>query len=261
MADPTEMNGPVLAALPPQRPIIPEIPRLGPRSGWPELAAGYATVASAFALHVPAVYEELNEMRAAINLLGTRMALGPMRRSADSSHAMHEFAQNAALSAQVDAQKIVDDPDRNLTPETVAGLVEAKVATALAAKHEADEVKKLKADAQRRDEAEAAAIVEEKVRAKERRDFRRNLIIAVVGGAFAFAGVVYGVYMQGRTQGHGEGFAERAALPPAVLPVVPLPSTAFAAIATASSSSASASSASHAPPPAAPAAVAAPRHP
>lgn len=253
MADPSDLNGPLLEVLPPHRPVIPEIPRLGPRSGWPELAAGYATVAAAFAQHVPAVYAELNEMRGAINLLGVH-AMPAMRRSADSSHSMHGIASDIAQSARIDAQKLVDDPDSNLTPETVAGLVEAKVSAALAAKHEADEVKKLRADVAKREQDEKDAIAENKARDKERRDFRRNLVIAIVGGAFAFAGVVYGVYMEGRTQGHGEGFAEHAAIAPTVVtvPVPPLPHE-LAAMA--------ASTASSAPPaPAAPAAVA-PRHP
>ena len=111
MADPSDLNGPLLEVLPPHRPVIPEIPRLGPRSGWPELAAGYATVAAAFAQHVPAVYAELNEMRGAINLLGVH-AMPAMRRSADSSHSTHGIASDIAQSARIDAQKLVEiDPE------------------------------------------------------------------------------------------------------------------------------------------------------
>ncbi len=71
-------NGPVRPLLHPvpTRPPIPTLKRLRTGAGYDELAESLATTSAAFAQHVPAIYEENNEMRAAINMLDRRVASG-----------------------------------------------------------------------------------------------------------------------------------------------------------------------------------------
>jgi hypothetical protein len=147
------------------------------------------------------------------------LALPPMRRREDSSHAIEELSERVGETARAKAQQIVDSPDVELTPDVVKDMMQAEVRAALKKQKEDDRVKQLEATAAKVEADRLAAIEDGRQRGKEKRDFRRNIIVAIVGGLFAFAGVVYGVYMEGRTQGHGEGVAEQKANTPAVVPM------------------------------------------
>ncbi|MFI5299723.1 MAG: hypothetical protein ACHREM_16680 [Polyangiales bacterium] len=64
------MNGNVLPALPPDRPMLHEPERLGPHAGWPELSAAYATVSLQQVPHFKGIYDQLDSHHGAINHLG-----------------------------------------------------------------------------------------------------------------------------------------------------------------------------------------------
>src|ERR1700722_3045985 len=75
MPDSDRMNGDhhygaILPALPPPRPLLREAPVLDAQSTERERTMGWASVASGYNLHLPCIYTELDEFRAAINLLG-----------------------------------------------------------------------------------------------------------------------------------------------------------------------------------------------
>jgi hypothetical protein len=75
MTDSDRMNGDhrygaILPALPPPRPLLREAPVLDGQSTERERTMGWASVASGYNLHLPCIYAELDEFRAAINLLG-----------------------------------------------------------------------------------------------------------------------------------------------------------------------------------------------
>jgi hypothetical protein len=156
----------------------------------------------------------------------TLMGLPPMRRREDSSHAIEETSERIGETAKRKAQQIVDSPDVELTPDVVKDLMKAEVKAALDAQRETDKNKKMEADLAKIEADRIQKEKDDRDRAKERRDFRRNIIIAVIGGLFAFAGVAYGVYMEGHSQGRTEGFAEGSTKAPAVL--VPVPPSALA---------------------------------
>ncbi len=71
-ADDEERRDPLLSPLPPPRPILHEVSRQH-ASSWDSLARQYAGLASGYTLHLPAIYRELDEFRAAINTLPDRM--------------------------------------------------------------------------------------------------------------------------------------------------------------------------------------------
>ena len=188
-----------------------------------QLARAYATAFMSFAPLWRKVVEALEYLKAKQEEHEiAHLELPPMRRRADSSGALAEYARHARQEGEIAAQEIVDDPNSNLTPETVGGIIEAKVSAALTAHRDADRRAQLEAAERKRLADEEQVRLDERERAKERRDFRRNIVIAVIGGAFVLAAAGYGVFMQGRETGHGEGFAERAAVAPAILPV-PVP--------------------------------------
>ncbi len=64
---------PLIAPLPPQRPMMTDVPRNLPRASWEELARVYANVVAQDHQHLKAIYKELDEIRPAINTIPARL--------------------------------------------------------------------------------------------------------------------------------------------------------------------------------------------
>lgn len=71
---PGKEREPMLSPLPPPRPALHEVPRQH-GAGWEGMARSYMTLAAHVNQHLPCVYGELDEMRAAINTLPERVDL------------------------------------------------------------------------------------------------------------------------------------------------------------------------------------------
>jgi len=64
---------PLLSPLPPPRPVLREVSRQH-GTGWEGMSRSYMTLAAQVSQHLPGIYQELDEFRAAINTLPDRMA-------------------------------------------------------------------------------------------------------------------------------------------------------------------------------------------
>ena len=64
---------PLLSPLPPPRPVLHEVSRQH-GAGWEGMSRSYMTLAAQVSQHLPEIYNELDEFRAAINTLPDRMA-------------------------------------------------------------------------------------------------------------------------------------------------------------------------------------------
>ena len=145
----------------------------------------------------------------------------PMRRREDSIHAIEETAERVGEAVRAKAQRIVEDPATNLTPDVVKEMMKAELKQALATQREDDKLKKLEADAAavEREREEAAASAKEK--AKERRESLRLVWTGVVVGLVLLAAGGFFTYEEGHLRGHSEGFAERDHVSPAPVIVTP----------------------------------------
>lgn len=152
---------------------------------------------------------------------GIAPGLPVMRRREDSQSAIEGLASHASSNVREQAQKIADDPESTLDPETVTRLANEAVKNALVAQKESDRVRALEAEKNERDR-----IVKEEGRRTERdaeraKDFRRNLTLTLIGAVIAGGCAIYAAYMTG----HENGVVQQLqAAPPAT--VVLGPSTA-----------------------------------
>jgi hypothetical protein len=153
-----------------------------------------------------------------------------MRRQSDSIHIIDEISERIGETARVKAQQITDDPNSNLTPDVVKDMMKAEVKEALAQQREAERIKQLEATAAKVEADRVAAVakadsdrvVEDERRrelAREKRESRRSVRNGIIVGVVVAMAGAFIAFTQGRLTGHGEGFAERGAIPPAVVPV------------------------------------------
>jgi hypothetical protein len=251
MADERPGNGRVLDPRPPFRPAIAKLDGMPLRASWEDLARGYATVVMNEHQHKAAQYAELDDMRAAIITMDGRVesvreamskfkddvkaaviealavshGLPPMRREADSSHAIDVISDTAADGALAKAKQIQESPGIDLTPETVQGLVKDQVKEALETQREHDRIKKLEGEAALRIQEEESERQLKIVKDKENRDFRRNVAAIVIGAVITVAGGFYTVYLQGKSDNEAQHRAQdsRTIVLPAPPVVVSVP--------------------------------------
>ena len=164
--------------------------------------------------------------------------LPPMRRQADSQTAIEDVSRHAASNVREQAQKIADDPESTLDPETVTKLAEDAVAKVLLAQKERDRVKSLEAKEAERERAASEKKEQDKIDKARNKDFRRNLVIAAFGATIAGAFAIYAAYMAGHADGHDKGVVDTlraapvlSAVTTAVLAPPTLPSQAPATVA------------------------------
>lgn len=152
--------------------------------------------------------------------------LPPMRRQADSQTAIEDVSRHAASNVREQAQKIADDPESTLDPETVTKLAEDAVTKVLLAQKEHDRMKALEAKEAERERAVGEKKEQDKIDKARNKDFRRNLVIAVVGASIAGAFAIYAAYMTGHADGHDKGVVDTLRATPvltvatAVLPAI-----------------------------------------
>jgi hypothetical protein len=139
MPDSDRMNGDhhygaILPALPPPRPLLREAPVLDGHATEKERTMGWASVASGYNLHLPCIYSELDEFRAAINLLGRTLydirdflmppdGLPPMRKEMGT---LTDIAVNTEAKVVRELQHRVSQtpgPNVEQTPEEFGRLV------------------------------------------------------------------------------------------------------------------------------------------
>ena len=135
-------------------------------------------------------------------------ALPPMRRREDSQSTIEDLSHHVSSNVREEAQKIVDDPESTLDPETVTKLAEDAVVKALRAQREDDKMRALVAEKADREHAEEEQKEQKKLDDNRAKDFRRNLTIAIVGAIITGAFAIYAAYMTGHENGHDKGVAD-----------------------------------------------------
>ena len=143
-------------------------------------------------------------------------ALPPMRRREDSQSAIEDLSHHVSSNVREEAQKIVDDPESTLDPETVTKLAEDAVVKALRAQREDDKMRALIAEKAERDRVAEEQKEQKKLDVNRAKDFRRNLAIAIVAALITGAFAIYTAYMAGHENGHDKGVADTLQAAPAL---------------------------------------------
>ena len=139
---------------------------------------------------------------------GIAPGLPAMRRREDSQSTIEDLSHHVSSNVREEAQKIVDDPESTLDPETVTKLAEDAVVKALRAQREDDKMRALVAEKADREHAEEEQKEQKKLDDNRAKDFRRNLTIAIVGAIITGAFAIYAAYMTGHENGHDKGVAD-----------------------------------------------------
>jgi hypothetical protein len=141
----------------------------------------------------------------------------PMRRAQDTGSYILETSHRVGEAAKEKAQQIVDNPHTNLTPDVVGEIARAEAKEVLAQEREAQRTESLQALADKVEADRLETVELARVEATEKRERNRMIVVGVVVGVVMLAIGGLFTFAEGRARGHGEGFAERAAVQP--LPV------------------------------------------
>jgi hypothetical protein len=206
-SDPREsMNGEILQALPPPRPrIIAPDEQLPKGAGFPELARAYATAVATVHPHLPAIYGELDEMRAGVNFLGQKLhahgekidaihtllsgmvtaagsptILPPMRDRRETNNDLIEHLTARAESELRKRASETPGPGVGDPPEVVAGKLREMMEEFIAEREARDKARAESAELLRlRAEKEAREEDARRTAAKAKADAERQAIEAV----------------------------------------------------------------------------------
>jgi hypothetical protein len=150
----------------------------------------------------------------------TPPSVPPMRRQMDSTAFLVETARRVGEAAKIKAQQIIDTPNVDLTSDAVGDIARTEAREELARERETSRIEALQALADKVEADRLEAVELKKKKAEEKRERNRLIVVGVVVGVIMM--LLEGLFLfgQGRATGHGEGFAERAAImPPTLVPV------------------------------------------
>lgn len=158
------------------------------------------------------VEEQIAYLAGKIDVLAGVSTLTPglpvMRRREDSQSTIEDLSHHVSSNVREEAQKIVDDPESTLDPETVTKLAEDAVVKALRAQREDDKMRALIAEKADRDRVDNEKKEQKKFDDNRAKDFHRNLTIAIVAALITGAFAIYAAYMTGHENGHDKGVAD-----------------------------------------------------
>ena len=169
---------------------------------------GFAGVERKLEENIAYLAGKIDVLAGVTGVAGIAPGLPTMRRREDSQSNIEDLSHHVSSNVREEAQKIVDDPESTLDPETVTKLAEDAVVKALRAQREDDKMRALIAEKADRDRADNEKQVQKKLDDNRAKDFRRNLTIAIVGAVITGAFAIYAAYMTGHENGHDKGVAD-----------------------------------------------------